>query len=183
MTDTLTGTRVAFLATDGFEDSELTSPWHAVTDAGATAVLVSPATGAITGKNGHTQDVDLAADAADASDFDALVLPGGVVNADDLRMDAASVAFARDFFAQHKPVGAICHAAWTLIEGDVVRDRTMTSYPSLKTDLRNAGADWVDEEVVVDQGFVTSRTPDDLPAFNAKVIEEISEGPHSGQTA
>ncbi|MBN9175950.1 MAG: type 1 glutamine amidotransferase [Microbacterium sp.] len=182
MTDELNGTRIAFLATDGYEDSELTSPWRAVTDAGAQAVLVSPASGAIEGKNGHTQQVDLTSADADASAFDALVLPGGVVNADHLRMDAASVAFARDFFAQHKPVGAICHAAWTLIEGDVVRDRTLTSYPSLKTDLRNAGATWIDDEVVVDQGFVTSRTPDDLPAFNAKVIEEIAEGRHAGQT-
>lgn len=127
MTDTLSGKRVAFLATDGYEDSELTSPWQAVTDAGATAVLVSPASGSIEGKNGHEQPVDLASDAADAADFDALVLPGGVVNADHLRMDEASVAFAKAFFAQHKPVGAICHAAWTLVEGDVVRGRTLTS--------------------------------------------------------
>lgn len=183
MTESLNGKRVAFLATDGYEDSELTSPWQAVTEAGAQAVLVSPATGSIEGKNGHAQPVDLASSDADAADFDALVLPGGVVNADDLRTDAASVAFAKDFFAQQKPVGAICHAAWTLVEADVVRDRTLTSYPSLKTDLRNAGAEWVDEEVVVDQGFVTSRTPDDLPAFNAKVIEEIAEGKHAGQTA
>lgn len=179
----LSGKRVAFLATDGFEDSELTSPWQALTDAGASVVLVSPDAGSITGKKGHEQSVDLVSGHADASDYDALVLPGGVVNADHLRMDTASVAFAKDFFAQHKPVGAICHAAWTLIEADVVRDRTVTSYPSLKTDLRNAGATWVDEEVVVDQGFVTSRTPDDLPAFNAKIIDEIAEGTHAGQTA
>ena len=183
MTDTLSGKRVAFLATDGYEDSELTSPWLAVTDAGATAVLVSPASGSIEGKNGHEQPVDLASDAADAADFDALVLPGGVVNADHLRMAEASVAFAKAFFAQHKPVGAICHAAWTLVEGDVVRGRTLTSYPSLTTDLRNAGATWVDEEVVVDEGFVTSRTPDDLPAFNAKLIEEFAEGKQAEQTA
>ena len=126
--------------------------------------------------------MDLASRDASASDFDALVLPGGVVNADHLRMDEASVAFARDFFAQHKPVGAICHAAWLLIEADVVDGRTLTSYPSLKTDLVNAGAEWVDEEVVVDQGLVSSRTPDDLPAFNAKVVEEIAEGEHAGQT-
>lgn len=182
MTD-LTGKRVAFLATDGFEDSELTSPWEAVTAAGATAVMVAPAAGSITGKNGHSQSVDTVSSDADADDFDALVLPGGVVNADDLRMDAASVAFSRAFFAQHKPVGAICHAAWTLIEADVVSGRTLTSFASLKTDLRNAGATWVDEEVVVDAGFVTSRTPDDLPAFNAKVIEEIAEGAHAEQTA
>ena len=110
------------------------------------------------------------------------MLPGGVVNADDLRLDAASVALAREFFAQHKPVAAICHAAWLLIEADVVDGRTLTSYPSLKTDLVNAGATWVDEEVVVDEGLVSSRTPDDLPAFNAKVVEEIAEGAHAGQT-
>lgn len=181
MTD-LTGKRVAFLLTDGFEDSELTSPWEAVTTAGATAVLVSPADETVTGKNGHEQAVDLAADGADAGAFDALVLPGGVVNADHLRMDADSVAFARDFFAQHKPVGVICHGAWILTEADLVRDRTLTSYPSLQTDLRNAGARWVDEEVVVDAGLVSSRTPDDLPAFNDKLVEEIAEGEHSGQT-
>lgn len=175
--------RIAFLATDGFEDSELTSPWQAVTDAGATAVMVAPESGEITGKNGHTQKVDMTSDAVDAADFDALVLPGGVVNADHLRMDDKSVAFAADFFAQHKPVGAICHAAWTLIESGVVEGRTLTSYPSLQTDLRNAGADWVDEEVVVDAGFVTSRTPDDLPAFNAKLVEEVAEGKHADQTA
>lgn len=179
---TLSGKRVAFLATDGFEDSELTSPWQAVTDAGATAVMVAPASGAITGKNGHEQPVELTTDTADAADFDALVLPGGVVNADDLRVDEAAVRFTRDFFAQHKPVGAICHAAWILAEADVLGGRTLTSYPSLRTDLVNAGAVWQDEEVVVDQGLVSSRTPDDLPAFNAKVVEEIAEGPHSGQT-
>lgn len=137
MTD-ITGKRVAFLLTDGFEDSELTAPWQAVTDAGATAVLVSPADG--------------------------------------------SVAFARDFFAQHKPVGVICHGAWILADADVLQGRTITSYPSLKTDLRNAGATWVDEEVVVDAGLVSSCTPDDLPAFTAKVVEEIAEGAHAGQT-
>lgn len=181
MTD-LTGKKIAFLATDGYEDSELTSPWRAVTIAGATPVLVSPKPDAIEGKNGHLQKVDLDVADAEASDFDALVLPGGVVNADHLRMDEASVSFSRDFFAQHKPVGAICHAAWTLIEADVVSGRTLTSYPSLKTDLRNAGATWVDEKVVVDAGLVSSRTPDDLPAFNAKVIEEVAEGTHSAQT-
>ncbi|MDX2375779.1 type 1 glutamine amidotransferase [Microbacterium sp. LRZ72] len=182
MTD-LNGKKVAFLATDGFEDSELTSPWHAVSDAGATPVLVAPAEGEIRGKNGHVQSVQLPASDAVEGDFDALVLPGGVVNADHLRMDEASVAFAKAFFTASKPVAAICHAAWTLIEAGVVDGRTLTSYPSLKTDLRNAGANWVDEEVVVDQGFVSSRTPDDLDAFNAKVIEEIAEGKHSGQHA
>jgi len=179
----LSGKRIAFLATNGFEDTELTSPWQAVTGAGAVATMVAPDEGSIEGKNGHTQKVDLLSAEADAADFDGLVLPGGVVNADHLRMDAAAVAFARAFFEQHKPVGAICHAAWTLIEAEVVEGRTLTSYLSLKTDLRNAGATWVDEEVVVDAGLVSSRTPDDLPAFNAKVIEEFSEGRHAAQTA
>ena len=175
--------RVAFLATDGFEDSELTSPWEAVTAAGASATMVAPDGAEITGKNGHTQAVDLTAAKASADDFEALVLPGGVVNADQLRLDKDSIAFARAFFEQHKPVGVICHGAWILIEADVVDERTLTSYPSLATDLRNAGATWVDEEVVVDQGLVSSRTPDDLPAFNAKLVEEIGEGQHAGQTA
>ncbi|MFJ6679065.1 type 1 glutamine amidotransferase domain-containing protein [Microbacterium sp. NPDC091382] len=179
---TLSGKRVAFLATDGFEDSELTSPWEAVTDAGATAVMIAPEAGTITGKNGHEQPVDAISGDANAADYDALVLPGGVVNADDLRLDTAAVRFARDFFAQHKPVGAICHAAWLLVEADVLGGRTLTSYPSLHTDLVNAGATWQDEEVVVDAGLVSSRTPDDLPAFNAKLVEEIAEGPHSAQT-
>lgn len=181
MTD-LNGKKVAFLLTDGFEDSELTSPWQAVVDAGAQAHLVSPAEGSVTGKNGHEQPVDVASATAEADAYDALVLPGGVVNADHLRMDEASVAFARRFFEQHKPVGVICHGAWTLIEAGVVDGRTLTSYPSLKTDLRNAGAEWVDEEVVTDNGLVSSRTPDDLPAFNAKVVEEIAEGAHAAQT-
>ncbi|WP_144795659.1 type 1 glutamine amidotransferase domain-containing protein [Microbacterium paludicola] len=179
----LDGKKVAFLLTDGFEDSELTSPWGAVTDAGAQAQLVSPAEVKVTGKNGHEQRVDLAVGSADPDAFDALVLPGGVVNADNLRMDEDSVAFAKAFFQAHKPVSVICHGAWILIEADVVRDRKITSYPSLRTDLRNAGATWVDEEVVVDDGFVSSRTPDDLPAFNAKTVEEIAEGAHAGQHA
>lgn len=181
MTD-LNGKRIAFLLTDGFEDSELTSPWDAVTDAGATAVLVAPADGSLTGKNGHEQSVDLTASAAASADFDALVLPGGVVNADHLRMDDASVQFARAFFAEHKPVAVICHGAWILTEADVLHGRTLTSYPSLQTDLRNAGATWVDEEVHVDAGLVSSRTPDDLPAFNAKLLEEVAEGAHASQT-
>lgn len=179
----LDGKRVAFLLTDGFEDSELTSPWDAVTAEGAEALLVSPADDDVEGKNGHRQPIDVAVRAADAAEFDALVLPGGVVNADHLRMDEDSVRFTRDFFAQHKPVAVICHGAWILTDADVLDGRTITSYASLRTDLRNAGANWVDEEVVVDQGLVSSRTPDDLPAFNAKVVEEIAEGPHAGQTA
>jgi protease I len=179
--ENLNGKHVAFLLTDGFEDSELTSPWHAVIEAGAAPTLVSPADDEVTGKNGHTQTVDLMAAQAHAENFDALVLPGGVVNADHLRMDEASIAFVKDFFAQHKPVGVICHGAWILIEAGVVDGRRLTSYPSLRTDLRNAGADWVDEEVVVDAGLVSSRTPDDLPAFNEKVVEEIAEGAHAEQ--
>lgn len=179
----LTGKKVAFVATDGFEDSELTSPWEAVVGHGATAHLIAPDAGSISGKNGHTQDVDLTTGDASPGDYDALVLPGGVVNADHLRLDEAAVALAKAFFAEGKPVGVICHGAWLLVEADVVRGRTLTSYPSLRTDLRNAGAEWVDEEVVVDQGLVSSRTPDDLPAFNAKVVEEIAEGRHAGQHA
>ncbi len=182
MTD-LRGKRVAFLATNGFEDSELTSPWEAVTSAGAEAVLVSPATGTITGKKGHEASVDLSVEEATADGFDGLMLPGGVVNGDHLRLNDAAVAFTRAFFEQHKPVGVICHGGWILTDADVVRGRRMTSYPSLKTDLRNAGATWLDEEVVVDQGLVSSRTPDDLPAFNAKLVEEVAEGKHSRQRA
>lgn len=180
---TLSGTTVAFLLTDDYEDSELTSPWEAVAAAGGSTVLVSPATGSVSGKKGHSQSVDLPVDEAKAADFDALMLPGGVGNADALRMSADAVAFTRDFFAQHKPVGVICHGAWILADADVLEGRRLTSFPSLQTDLRNAGAAWVDEEVVVDQGLVSSRTPDDLPAFNAKFVEELGEGKHEGQTA
>ncbi|MDT0117650.1 type 1 glutamine amidotransferase domain-containing protein [Microbacterium sp. PRF11] len=182
MTD-LTGKRIAFLATDGYEDSELTSPWEAVTSAGAEAVLVSPSEGSITGEKGHEQSVDLAVSGASAGDFDALVLPGGVQNADDIRIVKDAVSFTRAFFDQHKPVAVICHGGWILTEADVLEGRTLTSYPTLQTDLRNAGATWVDEEVHVDQGLVSSRNPDDLPAFNAKLVEEVAEGKHSGQTA
>lgn len=173
-TTDLSGTRVAFLLTSGFEDSELTSPWRAVTSAGGTAVLVSPGSGTIVGKKGHTQAVDLVSERADAGDFDGLVLPGGVVNADHLRMDANAVAFTKAFFDLGKPVAAICHAPWILIEAGAASGRRLTSYPSLKTDLRNAGANWVDEQVVVDQGLVTSRTPDDLPAFNTEMVAALT---------
>lgn len=178
----ISGRKIAFLLTDGYEDSELTSPWEAVVAAGAEATLVAPEDGSVTGKNGHEQGVDLVIADAEASEFDALVLPGGVVNADHLRMDDDAVGFTRGFFEQQKPVAVICHGAWILIEADVVDGRRITSYPSLRTDLRNAGAVWVDEEVVVDQGLVSSRTPEDLPAFNAKLLEEVAEGAHAGQT-
>jgi protease I len=179
----LTGKTVAFLMTDGFEDSEFTEPWKAVTDHGAEALLVSPTTGELEGKNGYRQLVYRQVADVVPDQFDALVLPGGVVNADHLRMDEDSIAFVKGFFDQHKPVGVICHGAWILIEAGVVDGRTLTSYPSLTTDRRNAGANWVDEEVVVDAGLVSSRTPDDLPAFCAKVVEEIAEGEHAEQHA
>ena len=187
MADELKGKKVAFLFAEGVEQVELTQPLEAVRKAGAETTLVSLEKGSVQMFNhldkGDTIEADLAAGDADASDFDGLVLPGGVANPDFLRSDEDAVSFVRGFFAQHKPVGVICHGPWTLIEADVVRDRTLTSWPSLRTDLRNAGARWVDEEVHVDEGLVSSRKPDDLPAFCAKVIEEIAEGEHEGQTA
>ncbi|QDV86320.1 type 1 glutamine amidotransferase domain-containing protein [Planctomycetes bacterium TBK1r] len=178
--------RIAFLATDGFEQVELTKPWEALKNAGAEVVLVSPKSGEIQGVNhdekADTFPVDQSVHSASAEQFDGLVLPGGVFNPDALRMCEDSVSFVRDFFKQHKPVAAICHGPWTLIEADVVRGRKVTSWPSLKTDLINAGAEWVDEECVCDQGLVTSRNPDDLPAFCDKAIEEFAEGRHAEQT-
>jgi protease I len=183
----LSNKKVAFLFTEGVEQVELTEPLKAVRDAGAETTLVSLETGEVQMFNhldkGDTIDAELSTGEADASAFDALVLPGGVANPDALRADAGAVKFVRGFFEQHKPVGVICHGPWTLVEADVVRGRTLTSWPSLQTDLRNAGAEWVDEEVHVDNGLVSSRKPDDLPAFIAKVIEEIAEGKHDGQTA
>lgn len=179
----LTGKRVALLATHGFEDSELTEPLAALREHGADIDIVAPQSGTIRGKLGREVPVSCSSAEARSADYDALVLPGGVANGDKLRMDQAAVALVREFFEQGKPVGAICHGGWILADADVLRGRTVTSYPSLSTDLRNAGATWVDSEVVVDQGLVTSRTPDDLPAFNAKLVEEIAEGRHSGQTA
>lgn len=183
MADTLTGKTIALLATDGFEDSELMKPMQGVKDAGATVVVVSNGKQAIEGKNGTKVDVDVNVDEVDAVDFDGLLLPGGVQNPDALRTEPEAVNFVRDFFDQQKPVAAICHAPWLLVEAGVVDGRTVTSWPSLKTDLTNAGADWVDEEVVTDQGLVTSRNPDDIPAFTAKAIEEFAEGKHELQTA
>lgn len=178
----LNGKRVAILSTDKYEDSELTEPLAALIEAGAQVDIVAPAAGTISGSKGDEQKVDITTAEAKASDYDALVLPGGTVNSDHIRVDEPAVAFTRDFFAQHKPVGAICHGGWILTEADVLQGRIVTSVKNVATDLKNAGADWVDEEVVVDQGLVTSRTPDDLPAFNAKLVEEIGEGKHSGQT-
>ena len=181
------GKRIAFLATDGFEQVELTKPWEAVKRAGGEPVLVSPKSGEIQGMNhdekADTFKVDQTIDQVSAEDFDGLVLPGGVANPDSLRTCETSVSFVRDFFKQHKPVAAICHGPWTLIEAGVVDGRKVTSWPSLKTDLKNAGAQWVDQECVCDEGLVTSRNPDDLPAFCDKAIEEFCEGKHAEQTS
>jgi protease I len=181
MANELQGKTIAFLATDGFEDSELKEPWKAVTGAGAQAELVSIKEGEIEGKKGSTANVDKLAREVDALDYDGLVLPGGVANPDKLRMDEDAVSFVRDFFEQGKPVGVICHGGWTLVEAGVLKGRKVTCYPSIKTDVVNAGARWVDEEVVVDRGLVSSRWPDDLPAFCAKLIEEFAEGIHEEQ--
>ena len=183
----LTGKKVAILLTDGFEQVEMTEPRQALDDAGATTHLIGLKGGEVKGWDetdwGDTFPVDLPVAGADPNQYDALLLPGGVMNPDKLRMDPKAVQFVRHFFEAHKPVAAICHAPTILIEADVVKGRKLTSYPSIQTDLRNAGANWVDEEVVTDQGLVTSRKPDDIPAFNRKMIEEIREGKHERQHA
>jgi deglycase len=185
MSHDLTGRTIAILATDGFEQSELTEPRRALEEAGATSRVISPKSGTIRGWNhtdwGDEVTVDVALEQARPEDYHGLVLPGGQINPDKLRIEPKAVAFVRDFFRAGKPVGAICHGPWMLIEADVVRGRKVTSWPSVRTDLKNAGAEWVDQEVVVDQGLVTSRKPDDIPAFNAKLIEEFAEGRHEAQ--
>jgi protease I len=182
---TLDGLKVAILAAEGFEQSELLEPKKALEEAGAQVQVVSPASGEVQGwkhfDKGEKVRVDVPLDQANADEFDALMLPGGVANPDQLRMNPKAVEFVRKFFEAGKPVAAICHAPWTLIEADVVRGRTVTSWPSLKKDLINAGAKWVDQEVVTDNGLVTSRKPADLPAFNRKMIEEFAEGRHAQQ--
>lgn len=179
--------RIAILATNGFEKSELFSPKEALENEGFKVDIVSLEKGKIKGWEGTNWsgeiEVDKTVKEVSAKQYNALVLPGGVINPDKLRRDEDALIFVRDFFKQHKPVGAICHAAWTLISAEVVAGRTMTSFNSIKKDLENAGALWVDKEVVVDEAFVTSRNPNDLPAFNAKMIEEVKEGKHDLQHA
>ena len=181
----LQGKRIAFLLTDGVEQIEYTEPRKAVEAAGAQAHLVSLKRGTVQGFNhldkADTFEVDVTVRDADPGDYDALVQPGGVANPDFLRSDPDAVAFTRAFFEAGKPVAAICHGPWTLVEAGVVRGRTLTSWPSLRTDIRNAGGTWVDEEVHVDRGLVTSRKPDDLPAFCTKLAEEVAEGVHPEQ--
>jgi protease I len=182
MSSELQGKRIAFLATDGVEQVELTEPWRAVEEAGGQPELVSLEDGEIQGfdhlDKGKTFQVGRTVADAQPGEYDGLVLPGGVANPDRLRMDEKAVSFVRGFFELRKPVGVICHGPWTLVEADVLRGRTITSFPSLRTDIQNAGGQWVDEEVHVDNGLVSSRKPDDLPAFCAKVVEELAEGRH-----
>lgn len=184
---TLAGKKIAILVADGFEQVELSKPREALDHAGAVTQIVSPAGKKVKGWNhtewGEEMDVDVALKSADPGEFDALQLPGGVMNPDHLRMDPAAVEFVKHFFESGKPVAAICHAPWSLIEADVVRGRKITSWPSLKTDLRNAGAEWVDEEVVRDGNLVTSRKPDDISAFNREMIALFAEGEGRGKKA
>jgi len=181
------GKKVAILVAEGFEQSEMVKPRQALEQAGANTAIVSPAQGEVQGWNhfdkGDRFQVDVPLEEAKAEDFDALLLPGGVANPDQLRAQPKAVQFVKRFVDAGKPVGVICHGPWTLIEAGAVKGRTMTSWPSLKTDLTNAGAKWVDQEVVTDRGIVSSRKPDDIPAFSRKLIEEIGEGTHQRQAA
>ncbi len=183
MAKNLEGKRVAILATTGFEQAELLEPRKALEEQGAKTQVISPQKDKIKAWNekdwGQEVKVDLPLEAANANDFDALMLPGGVMNPDKLRMEPRAVEFVRQFFEARKPVAAICHGPWLLVEAGAVRGRTVTSWPSLQTDIRNAGGTWVDQEVVVDEGLVTSRKPADIPAFNNKMIEEFAESRHT----
>jgi protease I len=182
MNQQLNGKRIAILVENGFEQVELTKPKQALDDAGAQTDIISPSSGKVKGWNftewGDEFQVDVPLDKAKPDNYDALLLPGGVMNPDKLRVNRQALEFVRAFFDTGKPVAAICHGPWTLIDAGVVKDRKLTSYESIQTDLKNAGAQWVDQEVVVDNGLVTSRKPDDIPAFNAKMIEEFAEGKH-----
>ncbi len=183
MSSELHGRRIAFLvAQEGIEEVELTAPWKAVAEAGGEPVLVAPQEGEVQAFNhldkAGTYGVDVVLRDAVPGDYDGVVLPGGVANPDQLRTEDAAIAFLQETFRAGTPVGVICHGPWTLVEADLVRGRTITSWPSLRTDIRNAGGEWVDEEVVCDQGLVSSRNPDDLPAFCAKIVEEFAEGEH-----
>ena len=185
MANELQGKKIAFLAADGVEQIELVEPWKAVEQAGGEPELLSIQPGKIQGfehlDKGEEFPVDKHVSQGDPDEYDGLVLPGGVVNADVLRMDEDAVRFVKSFFETGKPVGVICHGPWALVEAGVVKGRKITSWPSLQTDIRNAGGNWVDEEVVVDAGLVSSRKPDDLPAFCAKIVEEFAEGTHEEQ--
>jgi len=186
MSNELQGKKIAFLtAIEGVEQVELTEPWKALEQAGGELELLSTESGKVQAFNhldkGDTFPVNKVVSEADPTDYDGLILPGGVANPDQLRMDKDAVRFVRTFFEQGKPVGAICHAPWTLIEAGLVKGRTLASWPSLQTDIRNAGGEWVDEEVHVDRGLVTSRKPEDIPAFSAKLVEEFAEGEHEEQ--
>jgi len=182
MADKLSGKRVAILAADGFEEVELTKPRKALDDAGAKTAVVSVKSGEIQGMNhadkGDKVAVDMTLADAKPQEFDALMIPGGLMNPDTLRSTEEALDFVRHFFREKKPVAVICHGPWVLIDAGVIRGRTLTSWPAIKTDVRNAGATWLDQEVVVDNGLVTSRKPDDIPAFNEKMIEEFCEGRH-----
>jgi protease I len=183
MADELKGKKIAFLvAQEGVEEVELTEPWKAVKEAGATPELIAPESGDVQAfqhlDKSRTYPVDRTLDDAQPRDYAGVVLPGGVANPDQLRTEPAALRFLRGAFEEGKPVGVICHGPWTLVEADLVQDRKITSWPSLKTDIRNAGGNWVDEQVIVDEGLVSSRKPDDLPAFCAKIVEEFAEGTH-----
>jgi protease I len=186
MENKLDGKKVAILVADGFEQVEMTKPRQALLDAGAAAKIVSPKAGQIRGMNhadkGDKFDVDIELKDARPEEFDALLIPGGLMNPDELRSTPEALEFTRHFFDEGKPVAAICHGPWVLIDAGVVRGRTLTSWPAIKTDVKNAGGNWVNEEVVVDNGLVTSRKPDDIPAFNRKMIEEFCEARHPAAT-
>ena len=186
MAQLLNGKKIAILVADGFEQVEMTEPRKALQEAGAQTVLISPAQGQVKAfqhdEPGDSFPVDLPLEQANPADYDALLLPGGVANPDKLRVIPKAVQFTQAFFEVGKPVAAICHGPWTLIEAGVVQGRTLTSWPSLQTDIRNAGGTWVDEQVVTHNGLTTSRKPDDIPAFNAKMIEEFAEGKHAAPT-